>query len=202
MRKVILVVAVLAAVGALGFEAGAYQRHHPTTNIYTQVRTNFLRTLLESADPVDTLVLGDSISEMTWMVGVCGKTYNASVAGAKISDVASLAPLAIRRTRPKVIVLEVGTNNLWTDPTPSDDFRRQYLALVHSLPGLKILVGIPNSPDASRFVRSVADHIHAAYVEPVTGKLTRGGGVHPTREGATVYRQRIHDACVSRLHLV
>src|SRR5215208_3481777 len=193
----ILVVGSVLAACALGVDEYNEWRHDEMSEKpYTHTRAQFVRKALSNAEPIDTLVLGDSISEMTWLVDVCGKTYNASAAGAKIGDVALLAPLAIQRTRPKVIVLEVGTNNLWTDPTPSDDFKRQYLALVHSLPGRKILVGIPNSPAASDFVRNVASHVHAAYVEPVTGELTQSGGVHPTPEGAVVYRQRIQQACV------
>lgn len=188
-----LCVGLALAAFAVGLGVGAYKWRHASA--YTQVRAGFVRDALSIAEPVDTLVLGDSISELTWLDGVCGKTFNAAVAGAKIGDVASLAPLAIERTRPKAIVLEVGTNHFWVDPNLSE-FKRQYLALVKSLPGRKILVGIPNSPAADSFVRGLAKHIHAAYVEPVTGDLTRAGTAHPTREGATVYRQRIQEACV------
>ena len=177
----------------LGLGIGAYEWRRP--RIYTQVRAGFVRQALSVAEPVDTLVLGDSISELAWLEDVCGKTFNASVAGAKIDDVASLAPVAIQRSRPKVIVLEIGTNHFWVDPNLSD-FKRKYLALVKSLPGRKILVGIPNNSAADSFVRSVANQIHAAYVEPVTGNLTRAGTVHPMREGAVVYRRRIQQACV------
>jgi hypothetical protein len=195
MRKMLLVGALLAAVGAMGYKAGAYQRHHPTTKLYTQVRGNFVRTALENAEPVDTLVLGDSILEMTPLFDVCGRTFNASVAGARIENVAALAPFAIQRTRPKVIVVEVGANHFFTDADLAG-FERQYAALLRSLPGRKILVGVPNSAEASGFVRAAASEIGAAYVEPVTpGKLTRNGGVHPTPIGADVYRQRIRLAC-------
>ncbi len=186
-----------AGLGLVAFALGldeAYEWSHDLAKAYTETRANLIRTALSNAEPADTLVLGDSISEMTSLEGVCGRTFNASVAGAKIGDVASLAPYAIQRTRPKLIVLEVGTNHFHTAPD-FPDFERQYMALVQSLPGRKILVGIPNSPDASRFVQNVARHIHAAYVEPVTGKLTSGGS-HPTPEGASVYRQRIERACV------
>jgi hypothetical protein len=186
--------AAMAASALAIDEAVEWLRDAPGKS-YTQTRTKFVRTALSNAEPVNTLVLGDSISESTWLYDVCGKTFNASVAGAKVADVASLAPLAIQRTRPKVIVLEIGANNMRADPSPSDDFKRQYLALVRSLPGRKILVGVPNSPAASSFVRGIAGHINATYVEPVTGVLTRGSGVHPTREGAAVYRQRIQQAC-------
>ena len=185
----------LVAAFALGLSLGAHNWRHGSGPRYAQARTTHVLAALSLADPVDTLVLGDSISESTWLDGVCGKTFNASVAGAKIADVAALAPIAIQQTRPKVVVLEVGTNNMWTDPKPSDDFKQQYFALLRSLPGEKILVGVPNSPAASRFVRSVASSIDAAYVQPVTGELTRDGGVHPNREGAAVYRQRIQEAC-------
>lgn len=195
---VALVGGALAASALALNEAYEWLRGESSDPTYTKYRATHVRAALSTAMPVNTLVLGDSISELTWLDGVCGTTFNASVAGARIGDVASLAPVAIQQTRPKVIVVQVGTNNLWTEPTPSDDFKRQYLALVQSLPpGGKILVGIPNRPAASNFVRSVASDIGGAYVEPVTGKLTRDAGVHPTREGAAEYRQRIQRACVS-----
>ena len=191
-------VVALAAI-ALGLDEANEWRRDMSGRSYTQTRAKYVRAALSNAPPVDTLVLGDSISEMTWLTGVCGKTFNAAVAGARIGDVAALAPYAIERTRPKVIVLEVGTNHFHTDPNPSD-FQQQYLALLNSLPGRKILVGVPNSRAASNFVRRVASQIDAAYVEPVTGQLT-SGGTHPTPEGASVYRQRVQRACVSQAQL-
>jgi hypothetical protein len=185
----------MGAAGALALDEANEWRHDMSEKAYTRTRAKFVRAALANAQPVDTLVLGDSISEMTFLAGVCGKTFNASVAGARVGDVASLAPYAIERTRPKVIVLEIGTNHFYTDPDLSD-FEHQYVALVDSLPGRKILVGIPNSPAASNFVRGVASRIHASYVEPVTGDLT-SGGAHPTPQGAVVYRNRIHRACIS-----
>jgi hypothetical protein len=186
---------VLAAV-PLGLHEANEWRPDISEKAYTQSRTTFVRMALSNAEPVDMLVLGDSISEMAWLDDVCGKTLNASVAGAKVGDIAALAPYAIQRTQPKVIVLEVGANHFHSHPD-LPDFQLQYAALVQSLPGRKILVGVPNSADASSFVRSVARESDAAYFEPVTGKLTRGG-VHPTRAGAAVYRQRLQQACTGR----
>jgi lysophospholipase L1-like esterase len=160
---------------------------------YSETRMGFVRTALSAAEPSDTLILGDSVSESTWLDGVCGRTFNASVGGAFVKDVAALAPEAVRSIQPKRIVLEVGANNLWggrTDPT----FRRDYRALVKSLPAKLSLVGVPNNTEADRFVRSVAQKIGAAYVEPVRGNLTIDG-VHPTTEGARVYRSRIAASC-------
>ena len=191
----VLGVGVALAALALGLDEANEWRSDMSEKAYTKARVKFLRAALSNAEPVDTIVLGDSISEMTWLVGACGKTFNASVAGARIEDVASLAPYAIKQTRPKTIIVEVGTNHFHTDGN-LPDFERQYAALVQSLPGEKILVGVPNSPAANRFVRSVATRIDAPFVEPVTGKLTQGG-THPTAEGSAVYRQRIQRACAS-----
>ena len=187
-------IALIGGALALALDEANEWRRDMSEKAYTQTRAKIVRAALANAQPVDTLVLGDSISEMTFLAGVCGKTFNAAVAGARVGDVASLAPYAIERTRPKTIVLEVGTNHFYTDPN-LPDFERQYVALVDSLPGRKILVGVPNSPAASSFVRSVASQVHATYVEPVTGNLT-SGGAHPTPEGAVLYRHRIHQACI------
>ena len=186
----------LAAL-ALGLDEFKEWREDLSIKEYAHTRAKFVRAELSNAEPANTLVLGDSISEMTSLDGVCGKTFNASVAGARIGDVLALAPYAIQRIRPKLIVLEVGTNHFHTNPNLSD-FKRQYAALVQSLPGEKILVGIPNSPAASNFVRGIASRIGAAYLEPVTGHLTNGGA-HPTPEGSAVYRQRIQRACAAQV---
>ena len=189
----------LGAVGlatvALALDEANEWRNDMSGKAYAQTRVKFVRAALSNAGPVDTLVLGDSISEMTWLDGVCGKTFNASVGGARIGDVGKLAPFAIERTRPKLVVLQIGTNHFHSDPDLAD-FKRQYLALVRLLPGRKILVGVPISSAASNFVQSVANHIHAPYVAPVTGALT-SGGAHPTPAGAAVYRQRLQHACLS-----
>ena len=186
----------LAAL-VLGLDEANEWRRDMSGKAYTESRVHFVRAALSNAEPVDTLVLGDSISEMTWLDAACGKTFNASVAGARIGDVAALAPYAIQRTRPKTIVLQVGANHFHTDHRLAD-FEQQYVALVRTLPGQKMLVGVPNSPAASTFIQNVASRIGAAYIKPVTGRLTIGG-THPTPEGSAVYRQRIQQACASEV---
>ncbi|SFR86158.1 SGNH/GDSL hydrolase family protein [Sphingomonas jatrophae] len=161
---------------------------------YTALREDFVRSNLELAMPADTLVLGDSVSESVNFEQVCGTTFNAGIGGAKVPDAARLAPLALARIRPRTVILAIGTNHFWDGPALTDAFRRDYLALARSLPGRKIIVGVPNSAPASAFMRQVAAELGASYVAPLTGKLTRDG-VHLTIAGARLYRDRIAAAC-------
>lgn len=175
----------------LGVGAGAYRWRTPP---YPKVRAGFVRTQLAIAQPAETLVLGDSISESTWLENVCGSTVNASIGGASVQTIAEVAPFALRRIRPRIVVLEIGTNHFWRDKTPTAAFKSDYVSLVRSLPGKRILVGIPNSAEGNAFVEQVARLTGSAFVPPVTGPLTIDGA-HPTPEGALTYRGRIAAAC-------
>ena len=157
---------------------------------YTEARMSQVKQLARQASHVDTVVLGDSITEQTSLEGACGLTFNAGVGGAKVRHVRRIAE-ATRHLSPRIIVLAIGTNDLWKDEPAN--FRSDYRAVVDSV-GPKVLVGTPNSEAASAFIRSEAQRISATYIPPVTGKLT-SDGVHLTSAGRREYRRRIQDAC-------
>lgn len=177
----------------LGIALGGWRWRDADPAPYQTTRMGFVRTALSMAPDSDALILGDSISESTWLDGACGFTFNASVGGASVADVARLAPYAIAQTKPETIVLEVGTNDLWNRPI-NYAFKRDYLALVRSLPGRRLLVGVAVHPEGNRYIQQVAKQTGSIYVPPVTDKLTIDGA-HPTPEGAREYRNRLLAQC-------
>lgn len=157
---------------------------------YTDTRAGYVAAALAASGPFDTLVLGDSIGEsVPWD---CGRTFNASIGGAKVQDVARLAPIALERVRPGTVIVEIGANHFWGGPDP--DFAPAYEKLVRSLQGRLILVGVPNNAEANRAVRRIAQQIGAAFLEPVPSHLTTDG-VHPSAAGARHLSDRAAALC-------
>lgn len=184
----------MASLGVLvGVAAGAYRWRDPTLTHYPTIRAAYVHNLIAQSGPVDTLILGDSISESTLLDGVCGKTFNASVGAARVPTAYQLGRFAVPRLRPKLVVVEIGTNYF----AAGDDaqFYRDYPILLRQLAGHRlILVGTPRSVKATAWIERTAQALGAQFVPPVTGRLTFEG-VHPTPEGGRVYRQRLANAC-------
>ena len=186
MFRVALGVGLLVAVFILGITV-ANRDKQPS---YSAVRGSYVATALAASGPFDTLVLGDSIGEsIPWD---CGRTFNASVGGAKVQDVARIAPLAVERTRPATVILEVGANHFWD--APDAGFAPAYEKLARSFGSRLILVGVPNNEDANRGVRRLAQELGAAFLEPIPANLTTDG-VHPTPAGARHLRDRAAKIC-------
>ena len=190
-------IALLAGfiVGTLsGLIFGYSHWRNPDLVEYPEVRAHFLENLIRQTGPVDTLVLGDSIVESTDLSDVCGKTFNAGV-GSSMADTAShLAMIALPLLKPKTVVVNVGRNSI-SRGYSLKQMEAGYLRLVHQLRGYRlILVGIPESPAGTAFIKRTAAQIGAAFVEPVPPDLTFEG-IHPTPQGAKLLRLRIAAAC-------
>jgi lysophospholipase L1-like esterase len=145
------------------------------------------------AGTVDTVALGDSITEMNALDDLCGTTFNAGVGGATINDLRRFVPGVLKATRPTRIVLAVGTNDVLLGGERVAQFRANYLALLDSLPVRPFaLVGVDRGDDA--FIQTEANRIGAAYVPPVAKSLTYDG-IHPTRAGLKLWRERVRAVC-------
>jgi lysophospholipase L1-like esterase len=183
----------ILAIGAIvGFAFARWNYSMPT---YAEQKTVFVRTAASIAPPMDTVALGDSVTEEAWLEGACGKTFNAGIGGARVIDLRMIAKDILPRLRPKTIVVAVGANHFWKRPEP--EFQRDYPKLIAELPQAKlILVGVPNSAEASAFVRNLARQNGATYLPPVTGAgNTVPDGVHLTTKGAWLFRARIERSC-------
>ena len=179
------------AAAGLGF--GVFHWRSAIDAYYPATRAAYVRNQIAQAGPVDTLVIGDSISKSTFLYGVCGRTFNASVGGSTVPVELALARFAIPKLKPKTIIVETGRNYFHHGDNPA--FEPDFHELLSALHGHKlILVGIPLAPKETEFVRRTAQAVGAEFVMPATGNLTIEG-VHPTPKGALVYRQRIAAAC-------
>jgi lysophospholipase L1-like esterase len=142
---------------------------------------------------VDTVALGDSITEMNTLDGLCGRTFNAGVGGAAISDLRRFAPAVLKLARPSHIVLAIGTNDVLLGRTHLAGFRASYAALVDSLPVRPFaLVGVDRGDN--QFIKAEAGRIGAAYIPPVAKSLTYDG-IHPSAAGRRLWRERIAAVC-------
>lgn len=97
--------------------------------------------------PPATLVFGDSLVEGTAIDTLCGETALAAGAwGARLADIAAIAPAIVEAARPKRVVVAVGINDAVrarkTDPTA---FAAAYRALVAPwrAAGLDVAVALP-----------------------------------------------------------
>ena len=180
---------VIVALGAAlaGVKLGRHMVH-PLS--YESQREKFVLVQAAVEGPVDTLVLGDSITESNDLDGLCGTTFAAGIGGAKIADIRRVAPTLIHLTHPKRIVLAIGTNDAWGE---SKSFRSDYDELLSSLPMKpSILVGIHNGDNA--FIAAQARKIGAAYVPPIPANMT-WDSYHPTPDGARLWRSNVARAC-------
>lgn len=179
----------------LGLGVGYWRWHPAIQPSYAETRGGFVRLLAHQRGDVDTLIIGDSVTEETWLDDVCGSTFNAGVGMFRLSDAAKMAAYAVPRTHPKTVVLAIGTNDFWHKTTPLSDFERRYSELLDSLAGKHlILVGANTSAEASAFIRQEARRRGAVYIPPVPTSLTTDG-VHLTAAGARLYRRQIQQHC-------
>ena len=186
---------LMGASAGLGF--GVVHWRRAIDAVYPITRALYLHRQIMEAGPIDTLVIGDSISESTYLANFCGKTFNASVGGATVPIQLPLAKLGVARLKPSTVVIQTGRNYFHAGPNPQ--FEPDFRALLAAVRGRKlILVGIPLAPEETEFVRREAQRSGAKFVTPVTGSLTFDG-VHPTPQGGLIYRHRLEEACANGL---
>ncbi|ANU07148.1 SGNH/GDSL hydrolase family protein [Paraurantiacibacter namhicola] len=161
---------------------------------YASARTPFVKVLAQQYGPADTLVLGDSLVEQTYLAGACGRTFNAGIGGARTQQAMQALPGLLEATQPRTVVIAIGANH-FAAGDEMEDFRRLYPQLVSMAGGYDlILVGVANSPAASAFVAQTAKERGARYVQAVTGP-TGPDGLHYTATGSKRLREAIAGAC-------
>jgi len=163
---------------------------------YPQARSRFVLTQASFAGHFDTVVLGDSTAETEWADGVCGRTFNAGIGGARINDLLPIAPSILRDASPSVIIVSVGTNHFTAGKREWIQFSQEYPALLAQIPSSArlILIGVPNDTQADDFIKAEAERRHVIHVPPLTGRLA-SDGIHANAEGVAVWRNLVAEAC-------
>ena len=159
---------------------------------YVAIRGHFVSEQAARFGRADTLIIGDSLSEEADLFGVCGRTFNAGVAGARLRDAVGTTPALLDAISPETLVVSLGTNDFLGKPPA--DFRRRYEEFVRSLGDRRlILVGIAISQEGNAIIRATAGKTGARFVPPV--RQLGPDGVHHTAEGSRSYRRSLAEAC-------
>jgi hypothetical protein len=189
---------LLAIVGTACGAAVDHKLRPPEWRVYPEHREPFVLNLAGQFGPADTVVFGDSLTEQTILDGACGRTFNAGVGGAFVSDVQAIAPAVMRAVQPNTVVLSIGTNHFVGHRNEVDLFRHDLGALSRTFSGHRlVLVGLRASREGDSIVRDIARQLHATYVAPVDGPgLIGPDGIHHTPAGSRAYRSSIAHACL------
>ena len=191
----ILVVIVAAALAILVKGAAQANRDQPPSAWASWERDVLVEA--QRTGKVDTVALGDSITQMIPLDNLCGRTFNAGVSGATIDDVRRMAPSFLAATHPGYIVLGIGTNDVLKGGEFAARFRASYSALLASLPVKPFaLVGVANGDNG--FIAGEAARIGAAYIPPLPRSVTWDDGIHPDTQGQIVWRSRVEKVCPLR----
>jgi len=211
-----LTVSAAAAV-ALSFAAAPH--FYPRLPLYVRSALRE-RAILSQAKqaPFGALIIGDSIVESANIPrDLCGvSTLNAGIGGARISDIARVAPSLLKVIRPQKIVFAIGINDaLVDDSTSVESFRQDYLrtlaaarkgggriyvatiAPVGSIATTKFDLGRIN--EFNQVIRSLG--VNVINLEKLAGPdgllpaATTDDGVHLRPNGYEVWRAALEQGC-------
>ena len=192
----LLAVAVTAYAVHLAHSAGyedGFREGRPTFT-YPEGRAFFVTKQAAQFGKADTLVIGDSHIEQTFLDGACGKTFSAGIGGARVSEPLSIMDTLIDSLDPETVVIAIGAN-YFTSIDQYDQLVRDYPNLLDSAGDVRlILVGTPAFERGRDFVRTEAERRGATYVDPPDGPFI-ADGIHYAPEGTAALREAIEEAC-------
>lgn len=148
------------------------------------------------------LLVGDSLSERSGITSLCGQpVFNAGISSATL---AQMAPLAVRlkdTLQPSQVFLALGTNDAGQGTDPAA-FERDYRALVSAMAPLRVvIVALPAVGAGATIKQQSVDQLNglvrklpAARHVPAFAVPTVDG-IHPTSDGAAIWRDRIAAGC-------
>lgn len=192
MSRIFEILFLLLAGTAAG--AGLFELRDYDPPPYADNRAPFVIQLAEQFGQADTLILGDSLVEQTNFAQVCGATFNAGIGGARVQDVRAALPQLLSATQPRRVVVAVGANH-FAAGEEFGTFRHQYPLLLDELGAQElVLVGVPNSSEASHFVRETARARGLNYLPPITAPV-KSDGLHHTVEGSLAFRDLVASSC-------
>jgi hypothetical protein len=195
-KAYVLAGAAISFIITSGAAIGYMRWGQPTEmQTYVHYRSINLVSQAEAFGKVDTLVLGDSIVEGNALDGLCGRTFAAGVGGGGVEDLNRIVPALLAATTPHSIVVALGTNDVLEHKGEGQPFRDRYAHLISTLPVKPFaLVGIAQGQN--EFIRHVAYKIGAVFIPPIAPALTKDG-IHPTRPGLKLWRERVSAVCPS-----
>ncbi len=197
--KLSLLCVSLLGVGAAAGAAAGYFRWHRVSPRPFQVRELAIKHHAAEMLQGATIALGDSLIERQRVDDLCGPTLNAGVGSAQVVDLAPLVPDLVVQLKPRLIVTEIGTNDLYYS-VPIDTFTERYRSLLRSAaPTPVIVVGIPGAPgqydEANRALQKMALEEGAHFVPGMDTTDLTSDGVHFDEEGGRRWKASVRQAC-------
>lgn len=191
----------LLPIGALVALSAAIWVHEPLTQ--AERRHEVIREA-QTFPAGQALLIGDSITQAMSISELCGlKVLNAGIISTRVEDWTRLAPYLVAKTRPRIVVYALGVNDaddlIKFDPgTWARTYGRLrapggYVMGVWPIEPLKNPAFLPARVAAMN--RLLANQ--RGYIEPDSGNFTRDG-VHLTRSGKRLWRQRLETICLTR----
>jgi lysophospholipase L1-like esterase len=172
------------------------------TESYIGRRAWILGEAAERAPKGQILLVGDSLSERSGVTTLCGQqVFNAGISSATLHDLAPLAAKLKASLQPSEVFIALGTNDarLGTDPAA---FEAEYRALVGAMEPLRVvIVSLPavgaGAEIAPEQVAALNRRLQAIPVAKLLPSFTvpTVDGVHPTVEGAALWREKVSAGC-------
>ncbi|MHA6332754.1 SGNH/GDSL hydrolase family protein [Qipengyuania sp. CAU 1752] len=196
----ILALLSLAMGGYGGYRAGyneARSVYQPAFS-YPEGRFHFLAHRAAQFGKADTLIIGDSLIEQTFLENACGRTFEAGIGGARIHDPMQVLPSILQAVDPDRVFVALGTN-YFTSGEDQSGLEEDYPQILDLLEGREVgIIGIGASDNGNEFLLALARARGHAFVQPPPGPFIEDG-VHYTVEGSRALRETIEQACLGEV---
>lgn len=204
-RYTLAALVLCAVLVFLAFTTWGGTRKQDSRAYYFSIRSQVLRARAEDAEAGSALLIGDSITEMSPLITLCGRpVFNAGISGSGVEEWTRLAPELIRTLRPSLVVVALGVNDTQrAEPFDAGQWAEHYHQLLSSYRGPRILLA-PLPVEAGK--RYGTDYYDPARIEELRRIVIREGGiaiplvptsdgVHPSQAGRLVWAAGLADAC-------
>lgn len=188
-----LVIALL--VGASGGIAIGYGRWYRNTARPFAVRELVVTHQAAEMPKGSTVVIGDSLIERQRVDRLCGPTLNAGVGSAQASDLIPLMRHITSVVTPKLVIIEVGTNDR-AAKLSDGSFLRHYRSLIdEARPARVVVVGIPGDPEWNTPLQMLAEETGSIFIPAIDPSGHTTDGVHFDAIAAALWKDSVRSAC-------
>src|SRR6478752_5252598 len=138
-----IIVALALGIVAEHFRMRWVIAHNHIDDSHATVSKRFALWRAEAADRGQALLIGDSLTEMASVPSLCGlQVQNAGIAGAQVVDWLPLAPKLIAASKPRIVVIALGTNEAFAK-FDGKVWARDYRKLLDAAQGAQVILVPP-----------------------------------------------------------
>ncbi len=132
MRPTILILSLFLFTTLCAFCFWIFIVGQTRVDNYTKIRSKEILSQADQAEQVGTIIVGDSITQLSGLTEMCGQSVlNAGVGGARVHQVIDLLVYALRRVKTDRVLIAIGVNDTGgSNPTNIESFKNSYRKLV------------------------------------------------------------------------